>query len=219
MDQEKIKYKYIGMLALKYRLSLSSIKSIFEIDLPLDEIYNKILKYNVGWVDYEDYPRFCYLLTAETVNERPSLAALSRKNARLYMKEYGTIIPRRLMRIELDIEKAEKEGNTELLEKLNKEKEAYYEIHKEEIEYRDFKEKYFKNKASLASGMDIIYRYRIKNAISQAAVCEDLGVHPRNMYNTEQAEKDPILIEKMKKLNDFMLTISNFIQKREGRKK
>ena len=217
MNQEKSKYMFIAILALKYRLSLSSIKSLFGIKMDSDDLYNIIMKYNVGGQSDEMSTKLRYLFT-ETANESPRLAAISRKNTFDYIKKFGIMLPRELKYIENDIEKATSSNNKDILEKLSKEKDAYNELFKEEIMYEKFKKDYLEGKVSLYSGRDIIAAYRIKNAISQLVICDELKISRKSIFYYEKKLENPILEEKVEKLNDYVLTLYTYICKDQRKK-
>ena len=208
MSEEKAKYKFIGAMALKYRLSLNSIKSIFGIKLTPLEIYEKIIEYD-AYSDADDKMlKYRFLFSCDTVNESFGTATKSRVNTLKYIKQYGTILPRGLKYIEKDIDAAKTSGDLALLEKLNNELSAYKELYSEEIAYQEFKNKFKHDDTILLSqGISVISAYRIKHAITQVAIVDDLDTDRKTLYSAEKKIENKALKNKIEKLNDFVSTL------------
>ena len=201
--EDIVKYKFLGDLALKYRLSLENVCRIAGLDVNSEnktELYNIFL--SLGY-DYKA-AAFEYLFTYETVNEKPAKSALARKNAKKFIDSFN-VVPRDPSLILKDMEN---ENDEKKLMRLRDEMDAYEELYKEELDYEALKRiiKAGDYKLTLNDFL-IIEKYRLKNALSQISISKELDMFRDKINRWEANIEDEELKSRLKDLSDFYLDL------------
>ena len=214
MSREEInKYRFLGALALKYRLSLVNVCRLamfFKIIAKPGTIYDNLIYSVCGHksVNESDEMPFRYLFNSETINETTDDRRVLYNNALEFINTYK-VVPRSLKDITADIENATKEQDEEKLIILKNEQRAHYTLYSEEIEYNALKKSIKKAKDSgekfMYSDNDIliIARYRLKYALSEMSIVKDLGISMSNYTIREKRIADQKFLSKLIKLNNF----------------
>lgn len=209
MTNEEInRYNFLYILALRYRLSLKNIckinKMISGVNLAPDDIYKKICLSVYGDESDNNYEKttFFYLAYRETLNEKISWQQYAFSKAVDYIKKYR-IFPRKYNFIMSDIELIEKNGDSPSLKKLKDELEASLELFKEDYNYDKLKELMRKGLRLKPSDIVIISKYRLKYAISQEKICEELEYYTSSLRRREPIIEDTNLKERLNMLNEY----------------
>ena len=212
-NQEINKYRFLGALALKYRLSLVNVCRLaitLGIVAKSSTIYENILDcmYGVRNRDSQDIVPIKYLFNVETANETVDERRKAYDEARKFIDIFK-VVPRNLKEIARDTELALKENNEEKLRKLRDEQDAYFLLYGEEVNYNTLKAQINETKKSgnrfILSDNDIsiIAKYRLKYALSKVAITDDLGISRNNYDKREKKIIDPRILLKIRLLNDY----------------
>ena len=173
MTKEKIaKYRFLGDLALKYRLSLENVCRFAGLEVNsenMTNIYNTFIN-----IEYEyKLSAFEYLFTYETVNEKPSKSALARRDAKKFIDSFN-VVPRDPASI---VEDLKKETDEVKLRKLRDEMDAYDELYKEELDYENLKKAIQSENYKLTyNDFIIIEKYRLKLAFPQTFISKEFNM-------------------------------------------
>ena len=190
--ENKNLYKFIGKIALEFRVSLDNICKMLGKEVTDDNkmnIYNLIIASSNVDVDLKE--RFNYLFFYETMNEPESISKVTYTRAVNYVKRY---------------QKAQKDGNDkEVLKELNKTENDLLEI-QNNIGKSQLTEKQ----------VEIIEKYRIKYVMSMLAFCQNFGI-PRSTLDSRQKNiNDVVLRTKLDCLADFHLQKSQDKLRKKG---
>lgn len=178
-------YKFIGKIALEFRLSLDNICKITGKENTEENrlsFYNTLEKINGKDLDLMD--KYKYLFFYETLYEKESISKIAYTKAVNYIKRY---------------KQANKEKDVEKIKKL------MYELNKTEIDFNLTKDKFGKEILTLED-IEVISKYRIKNLISRERLCEDYGYSRSTLEKREFQLKDDVISAKLKILGEFLST-------------
>lgn len=173
-----ITYKFLGLLALEYRLSLNNLcKLIGLADTEENrlEIYNSIK--NTAGGDIELLDRYNYLFFTETLNESVGASKVAYMCALNFLRRYR---------------KADDENK----------REVYNDLFKTELKFKEIKHKLGYEKLSVEE-IVIISKYRIKYALSRERFCENHNISWRNLIRREKEIDSAILKNKLDMLAEF----------------
>jgi len=185
-------YKFMGKIALEFRVSLDSLCKMLGKEATDDtkmNIYNLIISSSNADVDLKEM--FNYLFFYETINEPENISKVAYARAINYVKRY---------------QKAQKEGNDkEILKELNKTENDLLEI-KNEIGKTPLTEKQ----------VEIIEKYRIKYVISMLAFSNNFGIPRATLDSRQKNITDVVLRTKLDCLADYYLQKSQDRLRKKG---
>ena len=217
MTKEEInKYRFLGALALKYRLSLLNVCKLavsFGIVAKSTTIYENLLNSMYSMYGHKnrnnsDITPIKYLFNVETLNETQEVRKESYDAARSFIDTYK-VVPRSLSEIESEIKQATQENNEEKLGKLRNEQKAYSILYSEELNYDALKKAIRQSRSSgnkfMYSDNDILImsEYRLKYSLSRMAITADMDISTGNYTIREQRITDPKFVSRIQALNDF----------------
>ncbi|MBQ9072145.1 MAG: hypothetical protein IJY25_03200 [Bacilli bacterium] len=186
--EDNVSYKFIGKMALEFRLSLYNICKLF--GRPTTEefkmyFYENIRQTTVNDVALEE--RYKYLFFYETINESSKASLVSYTAAKNFIERYG---------------KARKEGNEEKLRKIKEE------LYKTDNDMKELERRIYDQKLT-PEDIAIISRYRVKYVVSRTAFGEAYNISDRTIETAEKRLSSNILKDKIHMLSDYYSNLRN----------
>lgn len=181
-------YKFIGKVALEFRLSLENICIILgkerdeKTQMEVYEILKEIAKGNQDLLI-----KYNYLFFYETVNESNNMSKIAYIKAVNYIKRYNKVV-----------KDNDQEGIRKILEELNKTEEEFSKIRSK-----------FNNTILNEEDLIIISKYRMKHVLSREKFCTCFSVSRSSLEKKEKQMSDTLIKEKLKLLSEYFLQFEN----------
>lgn len=183
-DREKNFYKFIGKVALEFRVSLDNLCKLIGKEVNEENkksIYEKIVEHAIGY-NPPLQKQYNHLFFYETLNEPSYVSDDSYSNALNYMKRY---------------KKASSSGNKEERHKI------LNELNKTENDFKDLIKRK-KTKTLTQDEIIVITKYRIKTVLSKRKFYEVYGIISRdNLMVREKELESDVLKYKINNINEY----------------
>lgn len=173
-------YKFMGKIALEYRLSLESVCRLMKIE-PTDE--NKGLVYETILKASKDNSYFCfqYLFGYETLNEKKEVSSVAYRKALIFLTRYVNAKRRN-----------DKEAVSTVLKELTK----------TDSDFRSLLGRKF-GEPLTEEEVTIISKYRIKYCVARNLVSDILDIGRRKISIAEKKINDDIMKAKLQMLSEY----------------
>lgn len=173
-------YKFMGKIALEYRLSLESVCRLMKIE-PTDEnkglVYETILKASKG----NSYFYFQYLFGYETLNEKKEVSSVAYRKALIFLTRYVNAKRRN-----------DKEAVSAVLKELTK----------TDSNFRSLLGRKF-DEPLTEEEVTIISKYRIKYCVARNLVSNILDIGSKKISIAEKKINDDIMKAKLQMLSEY----------------